>query len=80
MTAKEAIMNETPGYKDAIEEIESIVNEVENETVDVDVLTEKVKRATFLIKLCKQKLRKTDNEVKKILKEFDKEGKAEENL
>jgi len=64
-------MSKNPGYKEAIEEIESIVDEIENKTVDVDTLTKKVKRATFLIKLCKEKLRKTDNEVKNILKEFD---------
>jgi exodeoxyribonuclease VII small subunit len=67
-------MSDTPAYKDAIEEIESIVNEIENETVDVDVLTKKVKRAAFLIKYCKEKLKKTDNEVKKVLKDFDKEN------
>jgi exodeoxyribonuclease VII small subunit len=66
-------MNEKPGYKEALEEIESIVEEIENETVDVDVLAEKVKRAAFLIKYCKAKLKTTDSEVKKILKEFEKE-------
>ncbi|MBI4698294.1 MAG: exodeoxyribonuclease VII small subunit [Nitrospirae bacterium] len=68
-------MNEIPGYKDAIEEIESIVAEIENETVDVDVLTEKVKRAAFLIKLCRGRLKTTDDEIKKVLKEFEKEDK-----
>jgi exodeoxyribonuclease VII small subunit len=66
-------MTKTPSYKDAIEEIESIVEEIENETVDVDVLAKKVKRATFLIKFCKEKLRTTDTEVKKSLKIFDEE-------
>ncbi len=70
-------MNDAPSYKEAIEEIESIVDEIENETVDVDVLTEKVKRATFLIKYCKEKLKRTDNEVKKVLKEFEKEGETD---
>ena len=72
-------MSKLPTYKDALEEIEAIVGEIENETADVDVLTEKVKRATFLIKLCKQKLKKTDNEVKKILKELEEE-KEKENI
>ena len=66
-------MNDTPGYKEAVEEIESIVKEIENETVDVDVLAEKVKRAAHLIKYCKSKLKATDNEVKKVLREFEKE-------
>ncbi len=66
-------MSKTPGYKKALEEIESIVEEIENENVDVDALTEKVKRATYLIKLCRKKLRAADNEVKKTLEEFDRE-------
>jgi len=68
-------MNSAPGYEDAIKEIESIIEEIEGETVDVDVLAEKVKRAAFLIKLCKERLKKTDVEVKKILEEFEKETK-----
>jgi exodeoxyribonuclease VII small subunit len=66
-------MNDKPGYQEALEEIESIVGEIENETVDVDVLAEKVKRAAFLIKYCKAKLKTTENEVKKVLKDFEKE-------
>jgi exodeoxyribonuclease VII small subunit len=64
-------MKDTPDYKYAIEEIESIVEEIESEGVDVDVLAEKVKRAAYLIEICKAKLKKTDDEVKKILKEFE---------
>lgn len=66
-------MKKNPSYRQAIDEIESIVNEIENETVDVDTLSRKVKRAAFLIKLCRKKLKTTDDEVKKILKEFDRE-------
>jgi len=71
-------MNDAPSYKNAIEEIELIVGEIENETVDVDVLAEKVKRAAYLIKYCKSKLKATDNEVKKVLKEFEKEDNEED--
>ena len=68
-------MNKEPTYQDAFNEIESIVEEIENETVDVDVLAEKVKRATHLIKYCKSKLRNTDAEIKKVLREFEKEDR-----
>ncbi|RJQ21236.1 MAG: exodeoxyribonuclease VII small subunit [Nitrospiraceae bacterium] len=71
-------MNDALSYKKALEEIESIVEEIENETVDVDILAEKVNRGAFLIKYCKAKLKATDNEVKKILKEFEKEDKDTE--
>ncbi len=64
-------MSERPDYKDALEEIESIVNEIESETVDVDMLTEKIKRAAFLMKYCKQKLRKTDDEIRRVLDELE---------
>lgn len=66
-------MSNDPGYREALEEIEAIVEEIESESVDIDVLTDRVKRATFLIKLCKAKLKKTDDEVKKVLKEFEEE-------
>ena len=69
-------MSNDPGYREALEEIEAIVEEIESESVDIDVLTDRVRRATFLIKLCKAKLKKTDDEVKKVLKEFEAEEEA----
>jgi len=68
---KGAMMSKSISYNDSIEELESIIGEIENETVDVDILAKKVRRAIFLIKLCRKKLRKTDTEVKKVLKEFE---------
>ena len=70
-------MSDIPGYKEAVEEIESIIEEIENETVDVDVLTGKVKRASLLIKYCKDKLKKTDNEINNVLKDLDKAEEKE---
>lgn len=61
----------TPSYKDAMFEIESIINEIENETLDVDELSEKVKRVSKLIKVCKDKLYKTEKEVTSILNEIN---------
>ncbi|UCH81753.1 MAG: exodeoxyribonuclease VII small subunit [Nitrospiraceae bacterium] len=69
-------MSNAPGYKDAIEEIEHIVDEIESETIDVDVLSEKIKRAAFLIKYCRQKLRKTDDQIKKVLQDLESEDIA----
>ncbi len=67
-------MEKAPAYKEAIEEIDAILEEIEDESIDVDLLTEKVKRATKLIKYCKEKLKKTDDEVKNVLEDFDKEA------
>ena len=43
-------------YSQAWTELEKIINEIESEEINVDVLTEKVKRASYLIKFCKGRL------------------------
>ncbi|MEO5359833.1 MAG: exodeoxyribonuclease VII small subunit [Nitrospirota bacterium] len=57
-------------YSKALKEIEEIISEIESETIDVDVLTEKVKRAITLIKACKERLHDTEEELKDVLKDF----------
>ena len=57
-------------YSLALTELEQIVNEIESEEINVDVLAEKVKRAAHLIKFCKDRLRNTEGEVKKVLSEI----------
>ena len=64
-------------YSKAIKEIESIVYDIETENIDVDALTEKVKRATELIKFCKRSLRTTEEEVKKALTEIEEKRDSE---
>ena len=56
-------------YETAIEELEEIVRKMENGQLDIDSLTEELKKAKTLIKACKDKLTKTDEEIKKILEE-----------
>ena len=58
-------------YKDAITEIDEILSQLENNELDVDELSEKVKRVSQLVMLCKEKLHNTEQEVDKILKEMD---------
>ena len=62
-------MNEDPQvrYEDAVRELEQIVRQMENNEFDIDQLSEKLKRAQMLIRLCKDKLTQTDEEIKKIL-------------
>ena len=55
-------------YREAIIEVEEILASIENDELDVDDLSEKVKRVTFLLKFCKDKLFKTQEEVDKVLK------------
>ena len=60
-------MKEEPKYEAAIAELQSIVRKMENDELDIDQMAEQLKRAQKLIKLCKDKLTKTDAEIKKIL-------------
>ena len=56
-------------YEEAVAELEQIVNRMENNELDIDSMSEQLKRAQQLIKLCKDKLTKTDEEIQKLLKE-----------
>ena len=56
-------------YTAAFEELQQIVEEIESGEISVDELSEKVKRASVLIAVCKEKLFKTEDDVNQILKE-----------
>ncbi len=58
-------------YSEAISEIEEILEKIENEELDVDELADKVKRVSSLLKICKDKLLKTNEQVEQILKEME---------
>ncbi|MCD7937949.1 MAG: exodeoxyribonuclease VII small subunit [Tannerellaceae bacterium] len=58
-------------YQEAIEKLRQIVVDIESGQLEVDILSEKVKEASRLIKLCKEKLFKVDEEVKKVLDELE---------
>ena len=58
-------------YDAAMQEIQNIVAELQNESVGVDALAEKVSRASDLIKLCREKLRQTENDVQAALSDFN---------
>lgn len=58
-------------YTSAKKELETIVASIESGQLDVDALTDKVKRASELITFCKDKLTKTDNELQKLLEELE---------
>jgi exodeoxyribonuclease VII small subunit len=62
-------MKEEPKYEEALQELQTIVHRMENDELDIDQLSTQLKRAQELIKLCKDKLTKPDEEIKKILSE-----------
>jgi exodeoxyribonuclease VII small subunit len=59
-------------YSEAISELQKILEGLESEQIDVDEVSLKVKKAIELIRLCREKIEKTELEVKKIIKEFEK--------
>ncbi len=62
-------MMETPfTYESAYAELQEIVTALENETISVDELALKVKRATQLVAFCQEKLKSTEAELDKIIK------------
>ncbi len=54
-------------YEDAVKQLEEIVNKLENNELDIDSLSRQLKTAQELIKMCKDKLTKTDEDIRKIL-------------
>ena len=56
-------------YEEAVSELEEIVEKMENDELDIDQLSDQLKRAKELVKLCKDKLTKTDEEIKKLLED-----------
>jgi exodeoxyribonuclease VII small subunit len=63
-------MEKKISYTEAMMELEEIVAEIEQGEITVDTLSEKVKRASELIKICKSKLTSTEEDVNKILSDL----------
>ncbi|MDD6953884.1 MAG: exodeoxyribonuclease VII small subunit [Prevotella sp.] len=62
-------MQKKPSYEEAMSRLEEIVQNMEDGNLDLDTLTLQLREAKSLIKICKDKLTKTDAEINEILKE-----------
>lgn len=58
-------------YESAYNELAQIAKEIEDESVSVDVLAEKVKRASELIAFCQKKLKTAEGDVNKIIDQIN---------
>ncbi len=58
-------------YTDAIAEIEKILKDIDDGDLDVDDISEKVKKVSYLIKICQKKLHSTQLDVEKIIEKID---------
>ena len=64
-------MEEKQTYEAALAELTAISKEIESETISVDELASKVKRASELIEFCQTKLKNTEEEVNKIISRME---------
>lgn len=56
-------------YAEALAEVEKILAGFDSEQYDIDTLASEVKRATELIRLCKERLHRVEADVAKVLEE-----------
>jgi exodeoxyribonuclease VII small subunit len=63
-----------PKYSKSIKRLEEIIEKIENEEIDVDELSERVKEAVSLLKVCKDKIEKADMEVKRVVDDLGEKG------
>ena len=66
-------------YREAIEELETILRALETDAVDVDDLTARVERSAELIRLCRHKLRHAEASLDRVFDSLDEDETAEED-
>ena len=64
-------MEETMKYEEAVIQLEDIVRKMENDEYSIDEIAVQLKTAQRLIKFCKDKLTKTEEEISKIQSESE---------
>jgi exodeoxyribonuclease VII small subunit len=62
-------------YSEAVERLDEILRQIEDDDIDVDDLSAQVQEAVELLRLCKAKIDKAELEVKKVVEELAKETK-----
>ena len=62
---------DSPTYARAVDELEAILAELEDDNLDVDHLAERVARAAALIRLCRSRITATRLEVERIVADLE---------
>ncbi len=80
MATKKTQQADPKGYAEAMREVESILSELDSPSVDVDVLSTKVERASFLINWCNERIASAQMTVDALVADlgFDDEDEDEE--
>ncbi len=58
-------------YDEAMRELQAIVNSLQHDAIKIDDLAQNVKRASELIKLCREKLHQTEKEIQNLNDDAD---------
>ncbi len=66
--------DEEIGYADAMAELESILDSLEDDDLDVDLLAARVERASTLIQLCRDRIGAARVQVEKVVASLDSDG------
>ncbi|HKH49019.1 MAG TPA: exodeoxyribonuclease VII small subunit [Thermoanaerobaculia bacterium] len=72
-TVQNTLETETPSFRAAMDELEGILERIEGEEVDIDRLAEELRRAAWLLELCRGKIRKAEVEVTQIVQSLEKD-------
>ena len=67
-----------PSFRDAMDELEGILERIEGEEIDIDRLAEELRRAAQLLDLCRGKIRKAEVEVTQIVQSLEQAADEEE--
>lgn len=64
-------------YASAVAELDEILNELEDEALNVDILADRVKRASELITFCRSRITSAKTQVEQIVADLEQLGDTE---
>jgi len=67
----ESTTTEAPAFREAMTELEGILERIEGEEIDIDRLAEELRRAAWLLELCRGKIRRAEVEVTQIVQSLE---------
>ena len=59
------------GFGQAIQELETILQRIDSDAIDIDRLADELRRATELLELCRGKIHKAEVEVSQIVQRLE---------
>jgi exodeoxyribonuclease VII small subunit len=69
--------DESLDYAAAVEELDAILVELEDEALNVDILADRVKRASQLITFCRSRITSAKTQVEQIVTDLEQLGETE---